>query len=218
MRQILSVTEQERYAKSLDLLKVLTKSHDDLQVGLDWLHKRGHAKLSLEEERLLWYLLRRAINTSRQESAEEIAKWLLKASPELSHPEIIDALLVEVLLYQGDLMRADQVLKRYPLARLREESSPLYFVYGCYLVFIEGISAALDHFGKLLDIAFPRSWVLGAHFLAGKIHMTSAGWFARSFVYERRALYEQLRLFWHAARDQEKCDYWKNLLIKEEEG
>src|SRR5262249_22259255 len=157
-------------------------------------------KLNEEDERLLWFYLRRSIDVSDEITSDVIVKRLFKHKFSFQKPEIMDALLIEYLLYQGDIARVEDILHKYSLARLTQESCPLYFVYGCYLVISEGVPSAMSEFCKLLDIAFPRSWVLGAHFLAGKIHMTPAGWFKRSFAWERRSLCQQLRLFWHAAK------------------
>lgn len=216
MKQILSVSEQERYAKSLEILDILIRSHANLQIGVEWLRNHTESRLSKEEERLVWYMLRHAINSDNELTAQSIKECLLNKSYDTPNPEIIDAILVETLIYQRDLTELEKMFSKYPQTRLAQESCPLYFGYGCYIALTEGAASALSFFGKLLDIAFPRSWVLGAHFLAGKIHMTPAGWFARSFRYERISLYEQLRLFWHASSDLEKSIYWKNQLTKEE--
>jgi len=209
-RQVLSVTEQERFAKTLEQLRLL------IDFDFETLERILGPTLSDEDERVVWFLLRHAIDESDEMRSEAIVKRILKHNYRFSKPEIMDALLVEHLLYQGDIVRVEAILRNYSVARLTQESCPLYFVYGCYLVITDGVQAAMSEFCKLLDIAFPRSWVLGAHFLAGKIHMTPAGWFRRSFAWERRSLYQQLRLFWHAAKDQEKCTYWKNLLLQDE--
>lgn len=211
IRQVLSVSEQERFLPTLELLDLLIGSFSDLYGSFALLKT-----YSIESERVIWFLLRHAIDLSDEATIDAIAKHLLKHNYKFQEQEVMDALLVEHLLYQGDIVRVEAIFKNYSTARLMQEACPLYFVYGCYLVITEGVPSAMNEFCKLLDIAFPRSWVLGAHFLAGKIHMTPAGWFRRSFAWERRALYQQLRLFWHSAKDQEKSEYWKNLLLQDE--
>lgn len=215
IRHVLSISEQERFAKTLGLLDSLIGASRNFEIGIKAFEMMS-GKLHAEEERLIWFLLRHAIDLSDEVVSQLIVHRLLNGSLTISRPEIIDALIAEYLIYEGDLMRVETILKKYPLTRLLQESCPLYFAYGCYLVCTEGLPSAMGEFCKLLDIAFPRSWVLGAHFLAGKIHMTPAGWFSRSFVWERRSLYQQLRLFWHVAKDQEKCTYWKNTLLQDE--
>ena len=203
IRHVLSIGEQERYKHSLDMIggliegKLLTFTQDEV---------------SQELERYIWYMLRDAIDKDDAEMSDKIASRLLKMEFKFTNQEIIDALVIEKLLYKADIARVEQLLKKYSPARLDQEESPLYFIHGCYLLTQGGIQETSLHFSKLLDIAFPRSWVLGAHFLAGKIHMTAAGWFLRSFAWERRCLYQQLRLFWHLANDPEKAAYWKQLL------
>ncbi len=67
----------------------------------------------------------------------------------------------------------------------------------------EGVQAATIEFNKLPDIASSRLrfW---ERILWPANHTTAAGWFMRSFAWERRCPYQQLRLFWHAAKDGSK--------------
>ncbi|MBS0637307.1 MAG: serine/threonine-protein kinase PknD [Verrucomicrobia bacterium] len=212
IRQVLSVSEQERYHKSLELSDRLIATADDIKLGVLYFQTVTSTKVTPEEERYIWFLLRLALDRGDKEAQDRIVQRLLKINFEFPHKENIDALIIEKLLYDGDNVHAEHLFDHYGHVRLTQESSPLYFPYGCYLAAKDGVQAPMQEFSKLLDIAFPRSWVLGAHFLAGKIHMTAAGWFMRSFAWERRCLYQQLQLFWHAAGDQEKSTYWKELL------
>ncbi|MCE5293532.1 MAG: serine/threonine-protein kinase PknD [Chlamydiales bacterium] len=215
IRQVLSLSEQERYHHALELSDTIIATASDLKQGVLYLQTLNQQKLSLDEERFIWFLLRSALDQGDEEALDRIVQRLLKINFQFENQEIIDALIVEKLIYEGNVEGVQQVLQKYPALRLAQESSPLYFVNSCYLVMREGIQAAMLEFNKLLDIAFPRSWVLGAHFVAGKIHMTPAGWFMRSFAWERRCLYQQLRLVWHAAKDIEKAQYWKGLIEEE---
>ncbi|MBS0655434.1 MAG: hypothetical protein JSR46_06645, partial [Verrucomicrobia bacterium] len=215
IRSILSDNEKERYKETLHLLDILLRTYDDLEEGLFWLQSLPKRPLTKEEERLAWFLLRHAIDYQNYPIASQVVKILLTKHEKESDQEILDACIVEYLLYQNDSEQIEKVLKKYTVEELSQESSPLYFVYTCYLVLTVGVQYAFAHFAKLLDISFPRSWVLGAHFLAGKIQMTPAGWFNRSFMWERRVLYQQLALFWHSARDEEKSHYWRELIKQE---
>lgn len=216
IRQVLSVGEQERYHHSLELSDRLIAASSDPKLGVLYLQTLSSQTVSPEEERFIWFLLRSSLDHGDDDASDRIVQRLLKVDFHFAHQEIIDSLVIERLIYQGNTERVKQLLSKYSAVRLAQEASPLYFVNGCYLVLTEGLQAATLEFNKLLDIAFPRSWVLGAHFMAGKIHMTPAGWFMRSFAWERRCLYQQLRLFWHAAKDDEKATYWKNLIRAEE--
>lgn len=215
IRQVLSVSEQERYHHWLELSDRLIAASSDRKLGVLYLQTLTGQTLSQEDERFIWFMLRSALDSGDEEASNRIVQRLLKIDFQFVNQEVIDALIIEKLIYDGDTARIEQLLAKYSPARLSQEASALYFVNGCYIAMTEGVQAAHFQFTKLLDIAFPRSWVLGAHFMAGKIHMTPAGWFARSFAWERRCLYQQLRLFWHAAKDAEKSAYW-NALIQEE--
>ncbi len=212
IRQVFSVAEQERYQHSLELCYLLIKTLDGPEEGLSYIQNLTSLTLTQEQERFIWFLLRHALDKSDEIASDRIVQRLLKIDFRFVNQEVIDALMIEQLIYKGDVTRVGQILQKYSPQKLASESCPLYFVNGCYIVMTEGTQNAMLEFCKLLDIAFPRSWVLGAHFLAGKIHMTPSGWFMRSFSYERTCLYQQLRLFWHAAKDYEKSAYWKGLL------
>lgn len=208
IKQVLSPSEQERYHLSLELSNSLIAASQDIKPGVLYIQTLLTKPLSQEQERFIWYLLRQAIDSGDQDSSDRIVHRLLKIEFDYTNQESIDALIIEKLLYEGDFIRIEQVLSKHSPLKRSKESSPLYFINALK----DGVQAATHEFHKLLDIAFPRSWVLGAHFLAGKIHMTPAGWFLRSFAFERRCLYQQLRLFWHVAQDPEKSAYWKSLL------
>ena len=212
IRQVLSLTEQERFNHSLELCDAAIETLRDLKTGVLYLQSRALTSPTVEEERLIWFTLRQALDTQDEEASERIVRRIAKMDTKFSHQEIMDALIAEKLLYQGDSEHLQQILAKYPAKVLAQESCPLYFVNGCYLEMIYGAQSATSEFCKLLDMAFPRTWVLGAHFLAGKIHMSTQGWFSRSFAWERKCLYQQLRLFWHVAKDPEKSAYWKNLI------
>ncbi len=215
IRQVLSIGEQERFKKSLNLSDRLIASAFDHKLGVLYLQTLSSQALTPEEERFIWFLLRLALDKDDAQVADRIVQRILKMNYSGENQEILDSLVIERLIYQGNITRVEQILSKYSPQRLSQEASPLYFVNSCYLAMTEGVQAATLQFSKLLDIAFPRSWTLGAHFMAGKIHMTPAGWFKRSFSWERRCLYQQLRLFWYAAKDTEKAAYWKSLIQQE---
>lgn len=211
IQEILSKNETERFGKTLAILDSLL----DPSQAILWLEELESKECTDEEERLIWYMLRTSINSGDLDQCLAFVQRLLEKQLRFPHAETIDALIAEVWLYHGKTAELQKLFQRYLPARLMQESSPLYFVHGCFVAVTQGLQPALKHFSALLDIAFPRSWMLAAHFLAGKIHMTSAGWFARSFLWERRCLYEQLRLFWHAVGDQQKAKSWFDLINKE---
>lgn len=209
--EVLSEAETKRFSATLSLLDIAIEPKN----GLSWLQTLDTKAITREEERLVWYLLRTFLDRKDLKTCSEMASFLLEKDFSYSNREMIDALIAETLLYIGDIVALEKLFQAYPKTRLMQEASLLYFPYGCYIAITQGIQSALKYFTKSLDIAFPRSWSIGAHFLAGKIHMTPAGWFSRSFLWERRSLYEQLTLFWHSAKNPEQEEAWRKLIAKE---
>ena len=211
IREVLSEAEAKRFSATLTLLEIAI----DPKLGLEWLQTLNSQTITPEQERLIWYLLRTYLDRRDLALCKQLCTVLDEKGFSYNNAEMIDALRAEVFLYQEDITSLEKLFKAYPETRLMQESSLLYFPYGCYIAITQGIQSALTHFSKSLDVAFPRSWALAAHFLAGKIHMTPAGWFSRSFLWERRSLYEQLALFWHSAKDFEKQKSWERLVARE---
>jgi serine/threonine-protein kinase len=215
IREVLSETEQKRFADTLTLLDYLIESKFVVEFSTI---TPEHAitpepALTPEIERYVRYILRKALDSRDTALIQKIVTAIV--DKEFIHQELIDALLAEYYLYQEDIAKLHALFAKYPKDRLNQESCHLYFVHGCYILLTQGLQVALKHFAKLLDIAFPRSWVLAAHLLAGKVHMTSSGWFKGSFMWERRTLYQQLALFWHVAQNAEKEMSWYTLVSKE---
>jgi serine/threonine protein kinase len=215
MTSILSENEQKRFSSSFEEYQLLLSTQTSFEQVRPWISSLQNRELSKEQERVIWFCMRKAIDIDDLEMAEVITKSVITKTWSLHKgQENLMALAAEYFLYTGDIGQARNIFSRYSQDLLSQENFPLYFVYGCYLAKTEGVQEAITHFSTLLDIAFPRSWVLGAHFLSGKLQQHTSGWFSRSFFWERKTLYQQLRLFWHSANDAEKARCWKNYLLE----
>lgn len=101
----------------------------------------------------------------------------------------------EACLLEKDWKTAGDILLSYPLELLSQETTPLHFLYGCWLQVMEGREIAAVHFGGVLEVAYPRTWTLLSHHFNGKI-IEGHGWFDRAFLWERRQMYKQLSLYY----------------------
>ncbi len=109
--------------------------------------------------------------------------------------EYIASLAIEAYLWLSRLDDAEAILQAFPQDQLTNENSPLFFYYGCFLAKTKDVSAAYTHFDLTIDTPYPRSWILAAHIITGKILTRPKGWILRSFPYEQHTLLRHLLLY-----------------------
>lgn len=198
IKELLSTRELKKLEPTL--FPIETALFEPLDKALDILQKEGKTT-----DPSFAFLLRKAIDSEQIETIlPHVENLIAKNDPQ------INALLIEAALYRPDLLDVEKVIAATQAADLTDEKSPLYFPYHCYMAKKEGKEKVIELFSKLLETPYPPSNLLGAHFLAGKINLEKGGWIDRSFLWERRKLYEQLSLFYHVMGDQEKKDgFWR---------
>lgn len=91
---------------------------------------------------------------------------------------------------------AKKLLKKIPKERLKNETDPTFFLYGCYLVHEKGEQAALTHLTNVSERAYPPTPTLLSHYLLGRINLRK-GWIDKAFSWEKLKLMQQLELFGH---------------------
>ena len=101
-------------------------------------------------------------------------------------------------------------LEKHAGKYLNRDSSLLFFLYGCYLTAVEGDEIAKVHFNSVLPTTYPRSWSLASHFISGYIDLQNR-WFDQAFDYEKKQLYHQLYIFYHAQGERTKSLYFQKL-------
>ena len=78
-----------------------------------------------------------------------------------------------------------EIFDSYPAELLNKGSSLLYFLYGCWLQGTQGREMAINHFMRLLHVAYPRSWTLASHELSGDLSYYGS-WEEKAFLWEKR--------------------------------
>ncbi len=199
-RQLLCADEQDRYTHLFRCLALLLLEAPEERVfaARQCLLEAPPGEL---EAHVLLLLMEQSVR--KQHFEEAMALYDIKGdaiwAPAIE--EHLAALSVESLLSTNRLADAETLLSRFPLERLQNEASPLFFVYGCVLCMTKGAQAALRHFDLALDAPYPRSWLLGAHVITGKIVLRPKGWMQRSFHYEQQMVLRQLQLYRHISGD-----------------
>ncbi|MES2200170.1 MAG: protein kinase, partial [Chlamydiota bacterium] len=108
------------------------------------------------------------------------------------------------------LLQLDQI----PSYLKEEESSPFYFLQGCALANLKGISVAKEHFFKRSENTPSSTTYLIDHFLSQKPDRQQK-WIKKNFFWEKIQLLEQLSLLYQSADLQEKQKTMQKLLEKE---
>lgn len=112
-------------------------------------------------------------------------------------------------LLEKNWQQAGEVLYSYPIELLNQESTLLYFLYGCWLQGTEGKEVASIHFMRLFHVTYPRSWILASHELVGVL--LQHGWLEKAFLWEKRQLYRQLALYYHCTGEESQNLFFLNL-------
>lgn len=118
--------------------------------------------------------------------------------------------IIWAYLLDKNWQAAGKILYTYPIELLSKESTPLHFLYGCWLQATEGKEMAFVHFTGILSMLYPRSWTLASHYLIGEL-LEGGYWFEQAFLWEKRQLYCQLALYFHCAGETEQAHYYKTL-------
>lgn len=157
--------------------------------------------------RVVSYLMRQALKNDQ----EELLHTLAAPSLDLRKERVtIDAYRTWALLKEERWQEAADIFDAYPLEVLSQESSPLYFLYGCWLLMTEGEEIAEAYFSGVIDTPFPSTTALLGHALTNKI-TDSPSWYTTSFLWERRALYQQLTLYYTILENPELEAYYRAL-------
>jgi eukaryotic-like serine/threonine-protein kinase len=118
--------------------------------------------------------------------------------------------IIWAYLLENNWEKAAEIIERYPFELINKESTPLYFLYACLLQATEGVEAAQAQFKNVMRVSYPRSWILGCHYLAGYLSLNDP-WFEKAFLWEKRELFRQLTLYYHCAQDKTQETQFRTL-------
>lgn len=165
---------------------------------------------SLNFKRTVLHFFRQAIRQRKVKKVLEIAK-MLTTGPRQSHFQLqVDIYKIWSLLYLKEWEEAGSILQSYPVELLSQDTSLLYFLYGCWLASTETKEIVEVHFSGLMDMPFPRSWVLSVYKINRKIDEDSP-WIEKAFLWEKRQLFQQLSLFYRCLGDEQKAKHYQSL-------
>lgn len=202
----------EQSKRSLDLINAAILIHSlPWQEVLNFFFNVASKQWGVQETRTLLYVMEYVIY---QQHTTEICS---SVSEKLSDFDIpaknrlqIDCAIIGAMLLDKNWPAASKILQSYPLEQLAEETTPLHFLYGCWLYATEGKEIAFIHFSSILEVVYPRSWTLFSHFIHHKNEAKQV-WLKKAFLWEKRKLYQQFALFYHCAGNTEKTEAYQYL-------
>lgn len=214
-----AMTEQYPFADELtsrcSLLNIAILAHEaSLEEAIHRLEQTPPTKSSKQHERVILYLLDSAIQQNKTSLVHQLADHLEQFEFSSLGGLYINCANIWAYLLEKDWKKAEELLLNYPLELLSQETTPLHFLYGCWLYALEGKEIATAHFCGVFDVSYPRSWTLFSHHFNGKI-VESQGWFDKAFLWEKRELYKQLSLFNACIGDAEKSAHYQSLVKNE---
>jgi len=199
-KALLCSDEQEKYAHLFSCLELLL-IEDQKELYVEAQKRLLETSPHDLEAHILLLLME--IFFRKKEYAFCLALYEIKGSSRWSkqlHDELL-ARAIEAALLLDQTDTAERLLKTVDKESWHNEESSLFFSYGCFLAATQSKKAAIKHFEQVLDAPYPRSWIIGAHVISGKLQLGPKGWFARSFAYERFMLKRQLTLFQHITKE-----------------
>ncbi len=201
-------------ARLADFAPVLVSLQKGLAAGIDAFFITQHTSLDISNYRILCWLFERSLIDKNEMAAKHIHDSLNRLHLTEEQQSKLDYYRVWFYLITRNWSGAETIFDKYPLEILTSETNPLFFFYGIWLQVTENQEIAAAHFSGIFDVAYPRSWVVGAHYLNGKMGREGK-WLAKAFRWERRQLYRQLTLFYTCIGDEPQAQ--KNQLLEQKE-
>lgn len=165
---------------------------------------------SYSELRVLFYFMEELLHLDQAWLTLEIRKQLADYTLPKETAHKVHCFEIWALLKESRWEEAHAILQQYPLTILTKDSSLLFTLYGCWLGATENKEIALIHFSGILDILYPRSYNLLAHFMNGKISLEGR-WGEQAFLWEKRQLFRQLALFYHCIGDVQQAQMYSEM-------
>lgn len=203
--------EKERLRTRFSLLESLIVSHrESLINGIQTFFSRCPEKLHNRAMRILFHLMEQALKNKQENLFHLIFNHLIHYKLPKEDQKKLNYYRIWALLLEKNWKSVGQLFHQYPLQEINQDHSILHFLYGCWVAATEESELAMIHFSGVADTSHPRSFNLASHFLTGKL-TRKKDWFSQAFLWEKRALYQQLHLYYHCIEDMEQAQFYQHL-------
>lgn len=200
------ISEQLR-GKEIGLLNFTILSHQEpIESFQDALFTKLPAYIAKQELRVLLHIMEEAIRQEKTDIVYQMVQRLKKHTLSPLSQLRIDCCVIWAYLWDKNWAAAEELLHRYTLEQLTQETTLLHFLYGCWLYVTEGKDIAAIHFASVLEVSYPRSWTLFGQFF-NRTSEEQHIWLQKAFLWEKRQLYRQLALFYHCTGEKIAKEY-----------
>lgn len=208
---ILKALEPKERSPRTEMIATAVKSHEEpLERAIEAFFTKTRDTLELYEERTLNHLLEQALLAPQPAAIHAIVRKLDGTTLSPSAKLRIDCAMIRAYLLEKNWAQTGAIFERYPLEMLTKETTPLYYLYGCWLCATEGKEIASVHFTGAFDVAYPQSWTLLSHFLSGKL-TEPPSWFDKAFFWEKKQLYQQLSVYYDCSGNPAEAEKFRSL-------
>lgn len=170
---------------------------------------RSYNELTFSQMRSLLYFLDLALDCKETSLVHRIIAILHSSKMTFDERLRFNLRDLWAFLLEKNWKQAGEIIEAYPIELLSHESTPLHFLYTCWLHATEGKDIELIHLMGLLHVTYPRSWTLANHEIIG--NLLQRGWLDKAFLWEKRQLYRQLSLYYHCCGEELQSQFYHSL-------
>jgi eukaryotic-like serine/threonine-protein kinase len=174
----------------------------------------GSSECGVKQWRIVAFLIRYALREREITLVHKLTSWARQFPLSKQDQIECDAYRIWAHLYKNELNEVEMLFDTYSLELVNQETTLLHPLFGCWLLATEGEEIATIHFNGVTQTPYPRTWALLGHELSSNIQEQPL-WYNNSFLWERRALFAQLSLYYHIRGENNMEAYYTHLEKKE---
>jgi len=194
---------EKKSKKSSKWIKLALLVHENTNLALEHLLKHLPKKLLFKQKRTIHYMIQTALDKNEISLLDKVFQKLNSYSFEKKFQLKIDSFRIWYSLLKNNIETAKNIFLSYPKDLIQNEISPLYWLYGLWLLAANKSQYMLKHFSNhLLDIKSPRTYSLLGRFLLKKLSKKQQD---KLFFWEKRELYRQLSPYYQLKKEEKKA-------------
>lgn len=155
------------------------------------LSKLNQNSPSVKESRILIFILEKLYEEKKFNQIIDSYNEIKKIKFDQNIKILIDRIFIKIFLVENNIKNISKIFDKYPIEKITEDNSPLFFLYGLWLHKTEKKDIAKTYFSGLLDTNHPFSFAISSHYLVSK----KKDLLKKAFHYEKRRLLKDLLLY-----------------------
>ncbi|SCA58427.1 Serine/threonine-protein kinase PknD [Chlamydiales bacterium SCGC AB-751-O23] len=119
----------------------------------------------------------------------------------------LECLRIWAFMQEGKFNYSQNILDGFSSYETNKSESTLNFLHACQLANNGDEDLAMLHFSNTSDRTNPNSFSLGGYYISSKLQRNKH-WHERAFFWEKRALFQQLSLYYTCIKEDEQAKYF----------